>query len=58
MNRILKTAGSLLWIAGLIVFIWGLNVTGQTGSWMTVTGNIAFFLGLLMVGIVWFRERK
>ena len=43
-------AGCAMWIIGLIVFITGLNLTGSTKEWMTVTGSIAFLAGLGMEG--------
>lgn len=44
--------GCLLWIAGLCVFIIGLNLTGNTRNWMTITGSISFLAGLGITGAV------
>ena len=51
-------AGCAMWIIGLIVFITGLNLTGSTKEWMTVTGSIAFLAGLGMLGFVWAKRKK
>ena len=54
----LTAAGCTMWIAGLILFITGLNLTGKTKEWMTVIGSIAFLAGLGMLGIVWAKRKK
>ena len=60
MNRekIWTAAGCGLWIAGLAVFIAGLNLDGCTGSWMTVAGSIAFLIGLGITGALWMKRKK
>ena len=51
-------SGCILWIAGLIVFIVGLNLNGDVKSWMTVTGSIAFLVGLGIYGAVRMKNKK
>ena len=58
MNKKLILPGGLLWIAGLILTITGLNIPETTGQWLSITGNILFLLGLLLVSIAWFLQRK
>ena len=58
MDKKLTVAGSVLWIGGLAATIIGLNLDGTAGTWTAVGGNIAFLVGLGMMGIVWFRKRK
>ena len=58
MKRTLQIAGCGLWIAGLAGTIIGLNLEGTTGTWVAVAGTICFLIGLALVGIVWFRDRK
>ena len=36
--------GCILWIAGIAAFIIGLNLSGSTKDWMTVTGSIVFLV--------------
>jgi len=45
-------AGCGLWIAGLTVFIIGLNLTGNIKEWMTVIGSIVFLAGLGITGAI------
>ena len=54
----LTIAGCILWLAGLCVFITGLNLTGATKGWMTVTGSIVFLIGLGITGAVRLRRKK
>ena len=56
--RKLTAAACILWIAGIAAFIIGLNIPGNTGKWLSVTGQIAFFLGLGLEGVLWVRRRK
>ena len=57
--RLLMLPGDILWIAGLVLTIVGLNVKGDTGNWMTIAGNISFLLGLGLLGALWFiRHRR
>ena len=51
-------AGCMLWIAGLAVFLIGLNLTGTAKEWMTVAGSISFFCGLGIMGAVWMKTKK
>lgn len=54
----LPLIGASLWILGLALFLIGLNIRSDAGSWMSVIGNICFFLGLGMEGAVWMKRRK
>ena len=58
MNRKLTVIGCSLWILGLAAAIIGLNLSGPTGTWIAVIGNICFLAGLGLTGIVWFKNRK
>ena len=51
-------AGCALWIIGLIVFIIGLNLTGNTGEWMTIAGTVCFLAGLAVSGAVWMKKKQ
>ena len=53
-----SAAGCALWIAGLIVFITGLNLTGNAKEWMTVAGSIVFLAGLGITGAIWMKKKK
>ena len=57
-SKTLPVLGASLWILGLILFLIGLNIHTPTGQWMAIIGNIAFFVGLGLEGIVWFKKRK
>ena len=54
----LPLIGAGLWIVGLVLFLVGLNVKTDAGSWMSVIGNICFFLGLGIEGVYWMKSRK
>lgn len=56
--RKLTAAGCILWIAGMAVFIIGMNLEGDTKEWMSVGGSIAFFIGLGITGAVWMKKQK
>ena len=56
--RKLTAAGCLLWIIGLTGFIIGLNLTGDTKSWMTLAGSIVFLAGLGITGAVWMKTKN
>ena len=56
-QKILTVTGCGLWIAGLIVFIIGLNLDDNTGSWMTAAGSIAFLIGLGITGALWLKRK-
>lgn len=50
--------GYLLWIIGLIVFIVGINLTGDVKEWMSLAGTIAFMAGLGITGALWVIRKK
>ena len=50
--------GYLLWIIGLIVFIVGINLTGDVKEWMSLAGTIAFMAGLGINGALWVIRKK
>ena len=52
MMKKLTIAGCVLWIAGLAAAIIGLNLEGTAGTWTAVAGNIAFLVGLGIMGVV------
>ena len=54
----LPLIGASLWILGLALFLIGLNIKSDAGSWMSVVGNICFFLGLGIEGVVWMKKKK
>ena len=54
----LPVIGASLWILGLALFLIGLNIKSDAGSWMSVIGNICFFLGLGIEGVVWMKKKK
>lgn len=58
MEKKLTIIGCVLWIAGLAAAILGLNMEGNAGTWTAVGGNIAFLVGLGIMGVVWFRKKK
>ena len=58
MERKMTIAGSVLWIGGLAAAIIGLNMEGNAGTWTAVGGNIAFLVGLGIMGIVWFKKKS
>ncbi len=51
-------AGCSLWIIGLIVFIVGMNLTGNTREWMMTGGSIVFLVGLGLSGVVWAKKKS
>ena len=57
-GKTLPVIGASLWILGLALFLIGLNIKSGTGSWMSVIGNICFFLGLGIEGVVWMKKKK
>ncbi len=57
-GKLLPILGAAFWIAGLVLSIVGLNIHSETGSWLSVSGNILFFLGLALEGVWWLRSRK
>ncbi|MBR2822318.1 MAG: hypothetical protein IKE24_01315 [Clostridia bacterium] len=54
----LPLTGAVLWILGLALFLIGLNIHSDVGSWLSVIGNICFFVGLGIEGVVWMRNRR
>lgn len=58
MNKRLVLPGGILWIAGLVLSIAGLNIHSDTGSLIAVAGNILFLVGLGLVGAAWLMARK
>lgn len=58
MSRKWTLAGGILWIAGLIVFITGLNLNGSIRDWMTAAGTAAFLAGLGITGAVWLKKQS
>ena len=58
MNKRLVLPGGILWIAGLVMSIVGMNIHTDTGSLIAVTGNILFLVGLGIVGAAWLIARK
>ncbi|MBP5726425.1 MAG: hypothetical protein J6Y48_05055 [Clostridia bacterium] len=56
--RKLTFTGCLLWVAGLIVFLVGFNLTGSTKEWMTTVGSIVFLVGLGINGYVWMKKKN
>ncbi len=58
MNKKMTIAAGILWLAGLAVFIIGLNVPGDTGKWLSTGGQIAFLVGLALEGVVIARRPK
>ena len=51
-------AGCSLWIAGLTVFIIGLNLNGRTREWLIIAGSICFLAGLGISGAVWMKKKQ
>ena len=58
MERKLTVIGCVLWIAGLIVTIVGLNLAGDEKTWVSVIGNIVFLAGLGITGAIWLKKKK
>ena len=58
MQKGLTIAGCVLWTAGLILFITGLNLNGSVKDWLTVIGSIVFLTGLGITGAVWLKKKK
>ena len=56
-GKLLPALAAGFWIAGLVLGIVGLNIHSDAGSWLSVTGNILFFLGLALEGVFWVRRR-
>ena len=58
MNKRLLLPGCILWVVGLAASIVGINLEGNAGQWISVIGNIVFFIGLGIVGAAWLMARK
>ena len=58
MNKRLLLPGCVLWVVGLAASILGINLEGTTGQWISVIGNILFFIGLGIVGAAWLKARN
>ena len=58
MNKRLILPGGILWIAGLVLSIIGMNIHTDTGSLLSVIGNILFLIGLGIVGAAWLAARR
>lgn len=58
MERKWTVVGCALWILGLAASIIGLNLSGETGTWVSVVGNIVFLAGLGITGAIWLRKKK
>ena len=56
-KRIVAGIACFCWVAGLVLFFVGMGLEGQTKEWMTVIGNIVFFIGLAIVGVMWAKKR-
>ena len=58
MNKRLILPGGILWIAGLVMSIVGMNIHTDAGSLVSMIGNILFLIGLGIVGAAWLAARK
>ena len=58
MNKRLAVPGCILWIAGLIASIVGMNMDGKAGQLTALIGNILFFIGLGTVGAAWLMKKR
>ena len=58
MDRRLRAASAVFWVAGLAAAIVGMNIKSDVGSWMTTIGSVVFFIGLLLQGVVWARAAR
>ena len=56
--RKIMLAGCIGWIAGLAMTLIGMNLNSPSGQWISIIGNILFFIGLAMVGAAWMMNRK
>ena len=57
-EKLLTALGAGFWILGLVLSIVGMNISSDAGSWMSVTGNILFLVGLGLEGICFYRRHK
>ena len=58
MNKRLILPGGILWIGGLVLSIVGMNIHTDTGSLVSVIGNILLLVGLGIVGAAWLMARR
>jgi len=58
MSKRLILPGGILWLAGLLLSIIGMNIKNDTGSLIAVIGNVMFFVGLAVVAAAWLIARK
>ncbi len=58
MNKRLAVPGCILWIAGIIASIVGMNMDGKSGQLTALVGNILFFIGLGFVGAAWLMKKR
>ena len=58
MNKRLVLPGGILWTAGLVMSIIGMNIDTDTGKLVAVIGNILFLVGLGIVGAAWLIARN
>lgn len=54
----LTVAGCIFWIAGLIVFIVGMNLNSNVREPMMTLGSIVFLVGLAINGVVWAKRKN
>jgi purine-cytosine permease-like protein len=58
MDKYLVLPGGILWIAGLVMSIVGMNLHTDTGRLVAIIGNIVFLVGLGIFGAAWLMARK
>ena len=58
MDKRLVLPGGILWIAGLVMSIVGMNLHNDTGRLVAIIGNIVFLVGLGIFGAAWLMARK
>ena len=58
MDKRLVLPGGILWIAGLVMSIVGMNLHTDTGRLVAINGNIVFLVGLGIFGAAWLMARK
>ena len=56
--RKLTVIGCVMWIAGLAASIIGMNLKGPEKGWVSIVGNVVFFVGLGIMGFVWMKRKK
>ena len=58
MDKRLVLPAAILWIAGLVLSVVGMNIKSDAGSLIAVIGNILFFIGLALYGAAWFAAKR